>query len=268
MPRLTRILALLATSVVADAFLTSAPVGLQAASKKASLPRFDQRRRDCSPRMAKTFGPTDFKVNWMQPNAQGSFGKVFFASQGFAGMGGQVVIKCPVNQKFAMSTFETEMLVNEKLDKSFPNPRWAKFLGRIELDASQIPADMGSVGIVFKKENGETLEDLLLSKQNVAGKVGCKSESGVRPELCKKVMKELLQTCVQLHSVGVMHRDIKPENILVSGSQLKLLDFGSSCDVQANIGINDVSLDPIYAPPEKRIQPQQPGKFDVYCVAM
>ena len=90
MPRLTRILALLATIAVADAFLTSAPVGLQAASKKASLPRSDHRRRDFSPRMAKTFGTTDFKVNWMQPNAQGSFGKVFFASQGFAGMGGQV----------------------------------------------------------------------------------------------------------------------------------------------------------------------------------
>ena len=29
-----------------------------------------------------------------------------------------------------------------------------------------------------------------------------------------------------------------------------------------------VSLDPIYAPPEKRMQPNQPGKFDIYCVGM
>lgn len=39
---------------------------------------------------AKTYTTKDFGVDWNRPDAQGNFGKVWFASQGFAGMGGQV----------------------------------------------------------------------------------------------------------------------------------------------------------------------------------
>ena len=39
---------------------------------------------------AKTYTTKDFGVDWNRPNDQGNFGKVYFASQGFAGMGGQV----------------------------------------------------------------------------------------------------------------------------------------------------------------------------------
>ena len=31
-----------------------------------------------------------------------------------------------------------------------------------------------------------------------------------------------------MYDKGVMHRDIKPENILISGSLLKIADFGFS----------------------------------------
>lgn len=36
-----------------------------------------------------------------------------------------------------------------------------------------------------------------------------------------------------LHSQSVIHRDIKPENILVSGSRVKIADFGWSVYSQA-----------------------------------
>ncbi len=63
----------------------------------------------------------------------------------------------------------------------------------------------------------------------------------------------------QVHKAGIAHRDIKPENIFVTGGSepLKLIDFGSSCDVMSGRGVNDISLDPTYAPPEKRITPNQ-----------
>ena len=38
----------------------------------------------------KTFNSKDFNINWNRPDAQGSFGRVYFAKQGF--LGGQVVV--------------------------------------------------------------------------------------------------------------------------------------------------------------------------------
>lgn len=35
---------------------------------------------------------------------------------------------------------------------------------------------------------------------------------------------------------------------------------GAGCDMQSGTGVKDVSMDPIYAPPEKRISPNAPGK--------
>lgn len=121
--------------------------------------------------------------------------------------------------------------------------------------------------MAFKREAGESLEDLLLSGQ-AGAKLGARSNGLVNDALCKKVMSELLKTCVQMHSVGVYHRDIKPENCIASGSSLKLIDFGAGCDLPSGTGLKDISLDPTYAPPEKRITPQAPGKFDVYTVGL
>ena len=45
---------------------------------------------------AKTFSSKEFNVNWNRPDAQGTFGRVYFAKQGMMGMGGQVVLKSPV----------------------------------------------------------------------------------------------------------------------------------------------------------------------------
>jgi hypothetical protein len=44
---------------------------------------------------AKTFSSKEFNVNWNRPDAQGTFGRVYFAKQGMMGMGGQVVLKSP-----------------------------------------------------------------------------------------------------------------------------------------------------------------------------
>lgn len=138
------------------------------------------------------------------------------------------------------------------------------------MDPSVQPEGIGTMGMVFKKEAGESLEDLLVQRKDVGGKIGARGGGKVNPELAKKVMRELLLACQQMHSLGVYHRDIKPENILVTGgaSPLKLIDFGSACDINSGAGLNQVSLDPIYAPPEKRMQPNQPSKFDIYSVAM
>jgi hypothetical protein len=63
-----------------------------------------------------TLTAKEFNVNWNRPDAQGTFGRVYFAKQGLMGMGGQVVVKFPVNNNFALNTFETERVVNQRLD--------------------------------------------------------------------------------------------------------------------------------------------------------
>lgn len=258
---------LVALTLGADAFLT-APISKPTGAGRIAATEC----RRCGVqglRAAKTFTSKDFNVNWNRPDAQGTFGRVYFAKQGLMGMGGQVVIKFPVNNNFALSTFETERVVNQRLD-SVGSPRWAKYLGDIEMDPSVQAAEIGVSGMVFKKETGESLEDLLVDRKDVGGKIGAGGGGLVRQKLAMKVMKELLLACQQMHSLEVYHRDIKPENILVTGgsSPLKLIDFGSSCDLSSGAGVGQVSLDPIYAPPEKRMQPNQPGKFDIYSVAM
>mmetsp|Transcript_15756 Transcript_15756/g.23682 ORF Transcript_15756/g.23682 Transcript_15756/m.23682 type:complete len:717 (-) Transcript_15756:295-2445(-) len=48
----------------------------------------------------------------------------------------------------------------------------------------------------------------------------------------KKIMKQMLEALVYIHSLNLIHCDIKPENIVIrsySKCQVKLIDFGSSC---------------------------------------
>ena len=177
-----------------------------------SLPsnlRSDRRSNKVTHLAMKTFTAKDFSVNWQKPDAKGNFGKVYFGAQGIGGFGGQVVVKCPNADQFSLTVFNTEKAVNEKLDKSYSNPRWAKYLGDIVIDeAVPLPPGVGRAGLAYKREAGvgNSLEDFLLDGKDIAGKLGIRKESGVRAELCKKVMGELLLTCVQMHKVGVIHR--------------------------------------------------------------
>nr|XP_033502927.1 serine/threonine-protein kinase pim-1-like [Epinephelus lanceolatus] len=49
----------------------------------------------------------------------------------------------------------------------------------------------------------------------------------------KNIMKQLVDACIKMHSVGVFHRDIKTDNVLIETSsdvpQVRINDFGCGC---------------------------------------
>ena len=51
---------------------------------------------------------------------------------------------------------------------------------------------------------------------------------------------------------------------------LKIIDFGSSCDWGSieKRGLREATCDPMYAPPEQKLQLLNPDKFDVFSVGM
>jgi serine/threonine protein kinase len=53
-----------------------------------------------------------------------------------------------------------------------------------------------------------------------------KSGRGFRPVLALELIRQVAEALAFAHGQGLVHRDLKPANILVSGSTIKLTDFG------------------------------------------
>jgi serine/threonine protein kinase len=103
---------------------------------------------------------------------------------------------------------------------------------------------------------------------------GALPKARVRVALFVKVLGELLCSILQLHRSGLIHRDIKPENVLVvpedQDCPIKLIDLGSAADMAAAIrrGLSDATIDPLYAPPELRVNMESPTSFDVFTAGI
>jgi serine/threonine protein kinase len=53
-----------------------------------------------------------------------------------------------------------------------------------------------------------------------------KTGRGFRPRIALELVRQVAEALAFAHSQGMVHRDLKPANILVSGSTIKLTDFG------------------------------------------
>jgi len=224
----------------------------------------------------------DLRVNWATPDAAGGFGCVYFGQDD---SGEEVVVKVAFKDEFAEKLLANELHFNRKLRDAVPEHhgrRWAAFIGSCWIPNSpDFPAEVSrKQALVFKREKGATLDDYLASDDSsaalheVMGIRGVKPKSRVRVALFVKVLGELLCSILQLHREGLIHRDIKPENILVvpedQDCPIKLIDLGSAADMSSAVrrGLRDATIDPLYAPPELRVDMMAPTSFDTFTAGV
>uniref|UniRef100_G1NYP6 phosphorylase kinase n=1 Tax=Myotis lucifugus TaxID=59463 RepID=G1NYP6_MYOLU len=67
----------------------------------------------------------------------------------------------------------------------------------------------------------------------------------------RKIMRALLEVICTLHKLDIVHRDLKPENILLDDDMnIKLTDFGFSCQLKPGEKLREICGTPSYLAPE------------------
>lgn len=114
-----------------------------------------------------------------------------------------------------------------------------------------------------------------------------KTGRGFRPALALELIRQVTEALAFAHSQGLVHRDLKPANVLVSGSKIKLTDFGiggvvathaarsnsmmggaSQASAADHTALFRGSGTPLYMSPEQRRGDQPDPRHDLYSLGV
>lgn len=117
-----------------------------------------------------------------------------------------------------------------------------------------------------------------------------KTGRGFRPTLALELIRQVTEALAFAHAHGLVHRDLKPANVLVSGSKIKLTDFGiggvmathaarSGASLPGgSVGAHATAADqatlfrgsgtPLYMSPEQRRGDQPDPRHDLYSLGV
>jgi serine/threonine protein kinase len=73
------------------------------------------------------------------------------------------------------------------------------------------------VFIVMELCGGQSLADIIVGKKRI-----------LKPDCANRILLDVADVLIYLHSVGIVHRDIKPANIMICGGEIKIIDYGLS----------------------------------------
>lgn len=91
--------------------------------------------------------------------------------------------------------------------KELDDPHIPKIYRLIELD--------GKLIVVEEHIDGQTLEEILLYRADMLDE-----------NFAAQILLSLCDCLEVIHAKNIVHRDIKPSNIMLTGSQVKMIDFG------------------------------------------
>jgi serine/threonine protein kinase len=113
-----------------------------------------------------------------------------------------------------------------------------------------------------------------------------KTGRGFRPALALELIRQVTEALAFAHNQGLVHRDLKPANVLVSGSKIKLTDFGIGGVVANQVARSNsvggslagISVDqatffrgsgtPLYMSPEQRRGDQPDPRHDLFSLGV
>ena len=139
---------------------------------------------------------------------KGSYASVFSAFD--TQLNKEIAVKVYSRSKMH-SSIRQEIIMNEiNILMNTNHPLIVKFYGHIVTKTE--------IHLKFEKLEGQSLGQFVKSqKQNL-------NENWIR-----MIIKQLIETLVYLHRIGIAHRDLKMENIyLLSEKEIRLIDFGFS----------------------------------------